>query len=419
VIRDFNVPDLGEGLEDVTVVQWFVEVGDVVALNQPLGEVETAKAVVEIPSPFAGVIVERRGEPGTTLLVGSLLVRIDTGGAEAPKAAEAPAQVEAGARTPVLVGYGADQSHDRSRRRNMAVEGRPPSSRPLAKPPVRMLARTLGLNLSDLAPGTGPGGIVTRADVLAAGKLDAGAEGARGPSGDDVALPTGLSAVRARMAERMTLSRSRIPDATCSVVVDCSRLLAARTRLNEAMTRAGSEPIITPFALICRFVVDALRANPLLNATFVDEVPAIQYHEAVHLGLAAATDRGLLVPVVHDAHILTTLELAVAAAQLFADARANKLTPRQLQGSTFTISNFGSLGLDEGVPVINYPEAAILGVGAIRSRPVVVDDAVVARPTATFTCAFDHRVCDGAEAAAFLVHVRRLTEDPDLFLVSA
>jgi pyruvate dehydrogenase E2 component (dihydrolipoamide acetyltransferase) len=419
VIRDFNVPDLGEGLEDVTVVQWFVEVGDVVALNQPLGEVETAKAVVEIPSPFAGVIVERRGEPGTTLLVGSLLVRIDTGGAEAPKAAEAPAQVEAGARTPVLVGYGADQSHDRSRRRNVGVEGRPPSSRPLAKPPVRMLARTLGLNLSDLAPGTGPGGIVTRADVLAAGKLDAGAEGARGPSGDDVALPTGLSAVRARMAERMTLSRSRIPDATCSVVVDCSRLLAARTRLNEAMTRAGSEPIITPFALICRFVVDALRANPLLNATFVDEGPSIQYHEAVHLGLAAATDRGLLVPVVHDAHILTTLELAVAAAQLFADARANKLTPRQLQGSTFTISNFGSLGLDEGVPVINYPEAAILGVGAIRSRPVVVDDAVVARPTATFTCAFDHRVCDGAEAAAFLVHVRRLTEDPDLFLVSA
>jgi 2-oxoisovalerate dehydrogenase E2 component (dihydrolipoyl transacylase) len=427
VVRDFNVPDLGEGLEDVTVVQWFVAVGDVVALNQPLGEVETAKAVVEIPSPFAGVIVERGGEPGTTLLVGSLLVRIDTGGADGPKASEPPAQVEAGGRTPVLVGYGADQSHDHSRRRNVVDEGKPPSSRPLAKPPVRMLARTLGLNLSDLAPGTGAGGIVTRADVLAAGKVDArgavggGAreDGARGTSGDDVARPAGLSAVRARMAERMTLSRSRIPDATCSVVVDCSRLLAARNRLNEAMTRAGSEPIITPFALICRFVVDALRANPLLNATFVDEGPAIQFHEAVHLGLAAATERGLLVPVVHDAHTLTTLELAAEAAQLFADARANKLTPRQLQGSTFTISNFGSLGLDEGIPVINYPEAAILGVGAIRPRAVVVDEAIVARPTATFTCAFDHRVCDGAEAAAFLVHVRRLTEDPDLFLVSA
>jgi pyruvate dehydrogenase E2 component (dihydrolipoamide acetyltransferase) len=412
----------------VTVVEWLVAVGDVVVLNQPLGEVETAKAVVEIPSPFAGVIVDLEGDPGTVLPVGALLVRIDTGAADSPKASEPPVPAEAEVRTPVLVGYGADQGQDRSRRRRALVESGAPSGRPLAKPPVRKLARTLGVDLSDLAPGSGAGGIVTRADVLAAGNAVDAAEAVGEPAPKDkpvakrageVERTPGISAVRARMAERMSLSRSRIPDATCSVVVDCSRLLGVRDRLNDALTRAGGEPVVTPFALICRFVVDALRANPLLNATFVDEGPEIHLHDAVHLGLATATQRGLLVPVLRDAHTLTTLELAVQAVQLFAEARANKLTPRQLQGSTFTISNFGSLGLDEGIPVINYPEAAILGVGAIRSRPVVVNEAIVARPTATFTCAFDHRVCDGAEAAAFLMHVRSLTEDPDLLLLSA
>jgi pyruvate dehydrogenase E2 component (dihydrolipoamide acetyltransferase) len=221
------------------------------------------------------------------------------------------------------------------------------------------------------------------------------------------------------MAERMALSRARVPDATCTVEVDCSRLLALRDRLNDAEARSGAGPVITPFALICRFVVDALVSNPLLNSTFLDDGPAIRLHDEVHLGVATATERGLLVPVVRDAQQLSTRELAAQLARIVSDARANRLSPSLLHGSTFTVSNFGALGLDEGVPVINYPETAILGVGAVRPRAVVVDGVVMPRVTSTFTCAFDHRVCDGAEAAAFLVRLRAHVEDPELLLLSA
>lgn len=289
--------------------------------------------------------------------------------------------------------------------------------RPLAKPPVRKLARSLGVDLPALAPGSGPGGIVTRDDVLAA-SLSGGphrSEDASSGTPTDQTVP--VRGVRARIAERMALSRSLIPDATCTIWVDCTQLLAASDRLDETARDTGQPPVITPFALVCRLLVDALRRHPVLNATFVEDGPAIRIHGAVHLGIATATERGLVVAVARETNRRSTLDLATEIGRLVGDARAGTLPPADMVGSTFTVSNLGALGLDEGIPVINYPEAAILGVGSIKERPAVVDGGIVARPTAELTLVFDHRVCDGAEAAAFLDQLRDLVERPELALL--
>jgi 2-oxoisovalerate dehydrogenase E2 component (dihydrolipoyl transacylase) len=374
-VQEFLVPDLGEGLEEATVTSWQVAVGDEVALNQVLCTVETNKAEVEIPSPYAGRIVALGGAEGETLAVGAPLVQIATSG-------DVP-------RKPVLVGYGTDDAMDGSRRR------------PRAKPPVRKLAAELHVDMASVAPGSGPNGIVTRDDVLAA---------VEAPRQDDAQV----SGVRLEMARRMALSRREIPDAHASVQVDCSALLRLRDKLGEA----GAEQI-TPFVLTLRLLTVALGHHPVLNSTWIDTVdgPRIHVHPTVHLGIGVAAPRGLLVPVVPDASAKTTRELAAAVSRLVGDARAGTLKPTELQGSTFTVSNFGALGLDEGVPVINHPEAAILGIGSLKPRAVVVDGAVVARPTMTLTCAFDHRVADGAQVAAFLGELRDLIESPELALL--
>jgi pyruvate dehydrogenase E2 component (dihydrolipoamide acetyltransferase) len=328
--------------------------------------VETNKAEVEIPSPYVGRIVALGGAEGETLPVGTLLARIDTGGEQK--------------RAPVLVGYGTDSGMDRSRR-------------PRAAPKVRKLAAELAVDLASLRP-SGEDAIVTREDVLAA-------SGARSES-------IAVQGVRARMATQMSLSRSRIPDAHASVQVDCSALLRLRDRLD-----------VTPFVLTLRMLVIALGRHPVLNATWLETEggPRIQLHRSVRLGIAVASDRGLVVPVVGDADTLTTRRLATVVDDMVERARAGRLAPAELGGSTFTVSNFGALGLDEGVPVINYPEAAILGIGSLKPRAVVLDDAVVARPTMTLTCAFDHRIADGAQAAAFLTDLRGLIEEPETALL--
>ncbi len=393
-VQDFLVPDLGEGLEEATVTAWSVAVGDTVELNQTLCTVETNKAEVEIPSPYAGRVVERGGDEGETLAVGAVLVRIATGAEQEQVAEEGPK------RRPVLVGYGADDGMDVSRR----ATAPPTSDRPRAKPPVRKLAAELNVDLTSLA-GSGPDGVITREDVLAAA-------GRSAPSPDMVAV----RGVQAEMAHRMTLSRSQIPDAHAGVQVDCSGLMRLRERMRDA---AGEDSPITPFVLTLRLLTICLRHHPNLNSTWVDTTdgPQVHLHPAVHLGFGVAAPRGLLVPVVSDAQDKTTRELASVVARLISDARAGTLKPSDLQGSTFTVSNFGALGLDEGVPVINYPEAAILGMGSLKPRPVVVDDKVVARPTMSLTCAFDHRIVDGAQVAAFLGELRDLIESPELALL--
>jgi pyruvate dehydrogenase E2 component (dihydrolipoamide acetyltransferase) len=396
-LRDFMVPDLGEGLEDATITSWSVEVGDDVELNQTLCTVETNKAEVEIPSPYAGRIVELGGADGETLAVGALLARIAT---DAPAPTRTDEQPK---RKPVLVGYGTDDEMDASRRAPVSD-----GTRPRAKPPVRKLAADLHVDLASLAPGSGQDGIVTREDVLAA------AETSR-PDSDTV----DVHGVQATMAQRMTLSRSKIPDAHASVQVDCSALLRVRDRLRDAVGDDG--PPITAFVLTLRLLTIALTRHPMFNSTWVDTAggPHIHVHSAVHLGFGVAAPRGLLVPVVKDAQDKSTRELAATVSRLIEQARGGTVKPAELQGSTFTVSNFGALGLDEGVPVINYPEAAILGMGSLKARPVVVDDAVVARPTMTLTCAFDHRIADGAQVASLLGELKRLIESPELALLDS
>jgi 2-oxoisovalerate dehydrogenase E2 component (dihydrolipoyl transacylase) len=395
-VQEFLVPDLGEGLEDATITGWNVAVGDDVELNQTLCTVETNKAEVEIPSPYAGRVVELGGAEGQTLTVGSVLVRIATSVAEAEPIAQPPS-ANGAVRNPVLVGYGADDAMDTSRRGSVG-------DRPRAKPPVRKLAAELNVDLS-LVTGSGQDGVITREDVLAAA-------GRSAPMQEMVAV----RGVQAEMAHRMTLSRRQIPDAHAGVQVDCSALTRLRDRMRDA---TDDESPITPFVLTLRLLTIALGHHPKLNSTWLDTTggPQIHLHSAVHLGFGVAAPRGLLVPVVSDAHDKTTRELAAVVARLIRDARAGTLKPPELQGSTFTVSNFGALGLDEGVPVINYPEAAILGMGSLKPRPVVVDGKVVARPTMSLTCAFDHRIVDGDAVAAFLRELRDLIEAPELALL--
>lgn len=401
--RDFLVPDLGEGLQDATITSWNVDVGDTVELNQTLCTVETNKAEVEIPSPYAGKVEALGGAAGDTLAVGSLLVRIATSSDEPVEAQ--PMNGEVPQRKSVLVGYGADDSMDASRRRTHGPRAR-------AKPPVRKLAADLGVDLGALGAGSGPDGIITRDDVLAA----AGRSPAAYSAGTAQPSQTrDVRGVQAEMARRMALSRREIPDAHARVDVDCTALLRLRDRIRDA------EPDlpVTPFVLTLRLLTVALRRHEVLNATWMETTggPQIHQHSAVHLGIGVAAPRGLLVPVVRDAQGMTTRQLAVTVARLVESARAGTLSPAELTGSTFTVSNFGALGVDDGVPVINYPEAAILGMGSLRERPVVVDGAVVARPTMSLTCVFDHRIADGAQAAAFLGELRGLIEEPDLALL--
>jgi 2-oxoisovalerate dehydrogenase E2 component (dihydrolipoyl transacylase) len=391
-VKAFRVPDLGEGLEEVTVTCWNVAVGDDVQLNQVLCSVETAKAEVEMPSPYAGRIVERGGAEGDVLAVGAVLVRIDTAPLSGQTSSAAIAARNGEAATPTLVGYGADVGTDASRR----------TGRPLAAPPVRKLAKELMVDLASLQRGEGE--VITRKDVLAAAR-----EVVAGP---DVRFVRG---VQARMAEKMLLSHREIPAAKVSVEVDCTELLGLRERFRVRV----QEPEITPFVLALRLLVIALTHHPVLNSTWVDspQGPQLHVHRGVQLGFGVATKRGLLVPVINDAHDKTTRELAGRTGELIRGAREGTLLPAELTGSTFTVSNFGALGVDDGVPVINHPEAAILGMGAIKPRPVVVGDQVVARPTMTLTCVFDHRVADGAQVAGFVCELRDLIGSPQTALL--
>lgn len=442
-VVDFRLPDLGEGLEDGEIVTWHVTVGDVVELNQVLCEIETAKAVVEVPSPFAGTIVARNGDVGDTLAVGETLVRIDRdGGATAPAEPEPPGAASTGLdadkEPPNLVGYGQRESTRRRRRRggNSHQSEEPASSQPavLAKPPVRKLAKDLGVDLAAIAPGSGPGGTVTRDDVKAAAEGPPEAppspQPAERPTPTVPAGPSGggfrgrspgeteqVQGIRRRIIEKMEQSRREIPEATCSRTADLTTLWELREGINAQAADAGLDIRVTPLAFVLRATVIALRRFPTLNASIDRDAGVITLHEHVNLGFAVDTDRGLMVPNIKNAERLTVIELAQQVDRLAAAARDGSVGPTDLTGGTFTVSNYGAFGNDDGNPIINHPEAGILGVGAIRERPWVVDGFVAPRRTCTFTLAFDHRVSDGGEAGRFVTYVADLCEQPGLVLV--
>ena len=488
-VRDFLMPDLGEGLEEGDIVEWNVEVGQTIELNQTLAQIETAKAVVEVPSPFAGTVVERFGEVGDTVLVGRPLVRIDVSGgtgtpaamtaqpagaatAAEPAAGRSPAQAVAaidgaeaevlapgkaegeGKRTSVLVGYGAEAGSGKRRRRSgggggdggasIAAPSAPapqpaPADGPaaggnghvLAKPPVRKLAKDLGVDLASIGRGSGPDGTITRDDVQAAASGAGPARATAAPS-QLATQPTGLGfrgrepgdvipvqGIRKRIVARMTESRMRIPEATTSLVVDCTALWRIRKRLTEQAKAEGHDTSISPFALVARATVLALRRFPTLNAVLDEDAAEIRLHDHLNLGVAVDTDRGLMVPVIKNAHTLPTLELAREMQRLAVAARDGSITPGDLTGGTFTINNYGALGTDTGDPIINYPEAGILGVGTMNERPWVINGKVRVRRVVELTIAFDHRISDGGEAGRFVAYVGQLVSDPARILLHA
>lgn len=418
----FLLPDLGEGLTEADILSWRVGVGDTVTVDQVVVEVETAKAAVEVPVPFAGTVTALHGAPGATLRVGEPLISV---GAPSPTTTAAPPLDEPSGN--VLIGYGTSADKPARRRRAAApprtVASPPAPPREHEAPPraqaapavarvispvVRDLAREHGLDLSTVRP-SGVGGVIRRADVDAAlaARTAAPAQEGTAAGRSDVRIP--LNGLRKAVADKLTTSRREIPEATTWVDVDATALLDARAAMNATLPDTERVRLL---ALLARLTVAALRRFPQLNASVDVDRRQIVQHGRVHLGIAAQTPRGLVVPVIADADTLTTVELARRLAETTALARDGALPPARLTGGTFTLNNYGVFGVDGSAPIINHPEAAILGIGRILDRPWVVDGAIVVRKVAQVSLAFDHRVCDGGEAGGFLRLFADYVEDP-------
>ncbi|MFE2938634.1 dihydrolipoamide acetyltransferase family protein [Streptomyces sp. NPDC059255] len=494
-VLEFKLPDLGEGLTEAEIVRWLVSVGDVVAVDQPVVEVETAKAMVEVPCPYGGVVTARYGEEGTELPVGAPLLTVAVGasapaGASTPApAAPAPVADSAPTRTPaqdpapsregasgnVLVGYGTGAPVARRRRVRPPVNGArtAPSAVPdggaagapgpvpgpvaVVSPLVRRLAREHGLDLRTLT-GSGRDGLILRCDVERAIREGVPAAQAQGttaattptaatastvgtafpaaprhlapdrpagarPGGPATTAGTQVSTarsgatrvplrgVRGAVAEKLTRSRHEIPDATCWVDADATELLAARAAMN-----AADGPKVSLIALFARICTAALARHPELNSTVDTAAREIMLLPEVHLGFAAQTDRGLVVPVVRDAHTRSAESLSAEFARLTEAGRSGALTPRDLTGGTFTLNNYGVFGVDGSTPIINHPEAAMLGIGRIAAKPWVHQGELAVRQVVQLSLTFDHRVCDGGTAGGFLRYVADCVEQPAVLL---
>ncbi|MEV1048412.1 dihydrolipoamide acetyltransferase family protein [Streptomyces sp. NPDC049916] len=521
-VLEFKLPDLGEGLTEAEIVRWLVEVGEVVAIDQPVVEVETAKAMVEVPCPYGGVVTARFGEEGSELPVGAPLLTVAVGapdgsdpsaggspGSPAPSGSSSAAvslDSSASARASVsaeesssgsgnvLVGYGTGAPAARRRRIRpgglttpagggaaapvQVAEAAAPApasetaSAPAASvtapavdgvardrpadwqgpvavvsPLVRRLARQHDIDLR-LLTGSGRDGLILRADVDAAisraaetataGVPVAGSATANGtatvnsaaarkaPGASSVPAGTRVSAgadgeriplrgVRGAVADKLSRSRSEIPDATCWVDADATELMAVRAAMNAA-TGPSAGPKVSVLALLARICTAALARFPELNSTVDTDAREIVRLPGVHLGFAAQTERGLVVPVVRDAHTRNAESIGAEIARLTELARTGKLSPAQLTGGTFTLNNYGVFGVDGSTPIINHPEAAMLGVGRIMPKPWVHEGELAVRQVVQLSLTFDHRVCDGGTAGGFLRYVADCVEQPAVLL---
>ncbi|MFD4228382.1 dihydrolipoamide acetyltransferase family protein [Streptomyces sp. NPDC058545] len=460
-VLEFKLPDLGEGLTEAEIVRWLVEVGDVVAIDQPVVEVETAKAMVEVPCPYGGVVTARFGEEGTELPVGSPLLTVAVGSAEGDLPGDLSGKGADGAESSgnVLVGYGTGAPAARRRRVRpeaisaaagpAAEQARVPVTAPapapgpipapvldevsgpvaVVSPLVRRLARQHDLDLRQLT-GSGRDGLILRADVESAIKAAVNGTAvvpsvpvpvsppASGPA--PVSAPVAgeripLRGVRGAVADKLARSRREIPDATCWVDADATELMAARAAMNGAGGPTAG-PKVSVLALLARICTAALARFPELNSTVDLEAREIVRLPAVHLGFAAQTERGLVVPVVRDAQSRNAESIGAEIGRLTEAARTGKLTPAELTGGTFTLNNYGVFGVDGSTPIINHPEAAMLGVGRIVPKPWVHRGELAVRQVVQLSLTFDHRVCDGGTAGGFLRYVADCVEQPALLL---
>ncbi|MEU5657586.1 dihydrolipoamide acetyltransferase family protein [Streptomyces sp. NPDC047737] len=446
--REFKMPDVGEGLTEAEILKWFVQPGDTVTDGQVVCEVETAKAAVELPIPFDGVVHELRFPEGTTVDVGEVIIAVDVapGSGDAPAATaetvqqpvpEAEPEAPKG-RQPVLVGYGvAETSTKRRARKGVEIPGpaaaavqaemnghsaAPREARPLAKPPVRKLAKDLGIDLTTVTP-TGEGGVITREDVHAAA-APAPAEvpeqaAARAVTAEPVAVPAStdgretripVKGVRKAIAQAMVGSAFTAPHVTEFVTVDVTRTMKLVAELKEDKDMAGVR--VNPLLIIAKALLVAIRRNPGINAAWDEANQEIVQKHYVNLGIAAATPRGLIVPNIKDAHAKTLPELGEALGELVSTAREGRTSPAAMAGGTVTITNVGVFGVDTGTPILNPGESAILAVGSIKLQPWVHKGKVKPRQVTTLALSFDHRLVDGELGSKVLADVAAVLEQP-------
>ncbi|MEU9573966.1 dihydrolipoamide acetyltransferase family protein [Streptomyces massasporeus] len=468
-VREFKMPDVGEGLTEAEILKWYVQPGDTVTDGQVVCEVETAKAAVELPIPYDGVVRDLHFPEGTTVDVGTAIISVDVGGggaapepaaeqpaaaqpAAAPQAAPAEEAKAAGSgRQPVLVGYGVATSSTRRRPRKgpevpvqqastaiqTELNGHAPTApepapaaaqsapagpdRPLAKPPVRKLAKDLGVDLTTVVP-TGPDGIITREDVHAAvaAAVPAAPEpsvasapaAAPAPASYDTARETRIpvKGVRKATAAAMVGSAFTAPHVTEFVTVDVTRTMKLVEELKADKEFADLR--VNPLLLIAKALLVAIRRNPDVNASWDEAAQEIVVKHYVNLGIAAATPRGLIVPNIKDAHAKTLPQLAESLGELVSTARDGKTSPAAMQGGTVTITNVGVFGVDTGTPILNPGESAILAVGAIKPQPWVHKGKVKPRQVTTLALSFDHRLVDGELGSKVLADVAAILEQP-------
>ncbi|MGZ4473867.1 MAG: dihydrolipoamide acetyltransferase family protein [Nocardioidaceae bacterium] len=472
-MNEYKLPDVGEGLTEAEIVTWKVKVGDVIKVNDIVVEIETAKSLVELPSPYAGTVQALLVPEGETVAVGTPIVRIGEGAAAetpaetpaAPAPAAAPAEIDlsnpaatGGGENQTLVGYGPRETHAKRRPRRGAatpatdagaatqlqvqgaftqggaestdvVEGQetpvpatpvahtaePAAVRTLAKPPVRKLAKDLGIDLRSVTP-TGPNGTVTREDVQAFAPSSAPAPAAA-PS--TVAAPARageretrepIKGVRKMMAQAMVDSAFTAPHVTEWITVDVTKTMKYVEKLRG--NRAFADVKVSPLLVVAKAVCLAMRRTPEINATWDDAAQEVVFKSYVNLGIAAATPRGLVVPNVKDADALPLADLGRSINDLARTAREGKTQPAEMAGGTFTITNVGVFGVDAGTPIINPGEAAILCFGAVRKQPWVHKGRIKARDITTLALSFDHRLIDGEKGSRFLADVAAVLEDP-------
>ncbi|MET7871989.1 dihydrolipoamide acetyltransferase family protein [Streptomyces cyaneofuscatus] len=458
--REFKMPDVGEGLTEAEILKWFVQPGDTVTDGQVVCEVETAKAAVELPIPFDGVVHELRFSEGTTVDVGQVIITVDVApGSDEEAPAPAPVQEpvdepdasaeEPKGRTPVLVGYGVAESSTKRRPRKGAAAPEAaavaaavqaelnghaapapsvledPVGRPLAKPPVRKLAKDLGIDLATVVP-TGKDGIITREDVHAAAAPAAVAAVAPSAPAPSVSEPVAAAAVevtssaretripvkgvRKAIAQAMVGSAFTAPHVTEFVTIDVTRTMKLVAELKEDKDMAGVR--VNPLLIIAKALLVAIKRNPEVNAAWDEANQEIVQKHYVNLGIAAATPRGLIVPNIKDAHDKTLPQLAAALGELVTTARDGKTSPAAMAGGTVTITNVGVFGVDTGTPILNPGESAILAVGAIKLQPWVHKGKVKPRQVTTLALSFDHRLVDGELGSKVLADVAAILEQP-------
>ncbi|KRA23559.1 dihydrolipoamide acyltransferase [Microbacterium sp. Root61] len=438
MIEDFRLPDLGEGLPEAELVSWLVAEGDEVTLNQTIAEVETAKAVVELPSPYAGVVRTLHAAAGDVVAVGAVLISFDLGGEDAPAA---PTDETAGEKAPPnLVGYGAaPRAAGRPQRRARGAASARPSSadtavleaaphdairfqesveevleRPRSTPPVRKLAKDLGIDLVLVAP-SGVTGLITRADVLGyAERVGAAPEPATAPApmltSTERTTRIPIRGVRKHTAEAMVRSAFTAPHVTTFLTCDVTATSELVASLKADRSLEGHR--IGIMAIAAKAVCLALTRHPGLNSSWDEAHGEIVEHHYVNLGIAAATGRGLVVPNIRDADAMTLVELADAIAALAETARAGKTAPAEMMGGTFSITNVGVFGVDAGTPILNPGEAGILALGAVRRQPWEYRGEIALRDVMTLALSFDHRLVDGEQGSRFMVDVANILREP-------